>query len=377
MRIVIIGEFSSFAKNLSAGFRSLGHECFVFSWGDGFKKIVQEGDSYTVNAKFLGGGKVGFLKYVCRSAWECLKLRREVRRISKKEKWDVVLILSPGFIRKSGNHYGARFSKEMIFSLLKSFDNIFLSSCGGDVPYYDYWSTLNWKNRNKVENEKSKFLSRRKVNHFKFISSFIKKVIPVMYDYAEPWRKSSYTKSYTVCPTIPLPVETQKFEPLNIIKDKIVIFHGITRPNAKGTDYILPAMERIQKNYPDKVECIAKGGMPLDEYLKVINKTNILIDQVYASSSGMNALYALAQGKVLLGGNVPENSIENHYPDIPIIDIGPDSEQIYEELEKLINHPEEILRLSQEGRKYVEKVHDSKIVAAKYIETFKSFGTGL
>jgi len=39
MKILIIGEYSGFASNLKMGFKSLGHETILFSWGDGFKKI--------------------------------------------------------------------------------------------------------------------------------------------------------------------------------------------------------------------------------------------------------------------------------------------------------------------------------------------------
>ena len=49
MKILIIGELSAFSKNLSKGFHALGHESFVFSWGDGFKKIEQDDDSYHID----------------------------------------------------------------------------------------------------------------------------------------------------------------------------------------------------------------------------------------------------------------------------------------------------------------------------------------
>lgn len=262
-------------------------------------------------------------------------------------------------------------------SLIKNPANIFLSSCGGDLPYYDYWGGQNWKNKQLVLRKRNHYLSKSGIAHFRYYSSFIDKVIPIAYEYAEAWRKSKFTKGYTICPTIPLPVDTSEQQFKNDIGEKLLVFHGIVRPKAKGTEYIVPAMQRLQEKYPDKVECVAKGGLPLEEYLKVLSRTNILIDQTYASSSGMNALYALAMGKVLLGGNEPENSIEYHYPNIPVINIGPDSDKIFAELEKLVQNPDSIGKLSKEGREYVEQVHDSKVVAKQYIETFIKYGAGL
>lgn len=381
MRIVIIGEFSSFSKNLSAGFRSLGHECFVFSWGDGFKKIALDGEGYYVKMPCLDNIPTflrGILyRYKCYCSY--IDLKKKVKSISSRKKWDAVLIVSPNFIKKQGlsNIHFPYFSKDMILSMVNFPENIFLSACGGDVPFYDYWKDQNFKNKHIVDVNIKRYLSPDSIRHFDYYSSFINKVIPISWTYAEAWRKSRMVKKYTICPTIPLPVDTKKYQPFNKIGDKIVIFHGIIRPETKGSSYIMSAMKKLQEDFPDKVECIAKGGMPLDEYLEVLNKTNILIDQTYACSSGMNALYSLAMGKALLGGNVPENSIENNYPNIPIIDIGPDTEQIYKKLEELVNNPQGILHMSKEGRKYVEQVHDSKVVAARYIETFCKYGLNL
>ena len=126
-----------------------------------------------------------------------------------------------------------------------------------------------------------------------------------------------------------------------------------------------------QKNFPDKVECVAKGGMSLNEYLPLLNRTNILIDQAYADSVGMNGLYALAMGKVVLGGNAPENQKEFNEYDCPIVNIEPDVEDIYCKLEDLILNSDKIGVLSKKSREYVERVHDAKVIAKKYISVFE------
>lgn len=48
MKILIVGEYSGFSKYLSRGLWEIGHEAFVFSWGDGFKRIEQE-DGITID----------------------------------------------------------------------------------------------------------------------------------------------------------------------------------------------------------------------------------------------------------------------------------------------------------------------------------------
>ena len=255
--------------------------------------------------------------------------------------------------------------------MVRDSDNIFMSACGNDIPFYDYWKDHPWKNKRFVDCGIKRNYTDNLKAHFKYCMSFVNKSIPVMYMYAEAWRNSNYTKNCKIFPTIPLPVITTEFFVKNDLKEKIVIFHGIIRPDEKGTSIIVEAMNRLQKKYPNEVECIAKGGMPLEEYLPLLNRTNILIDQACSDSVGMNGLYALAMGKVVLGGNTPENQREFGEYDCPVINIMPDSDHIFLELEKLVLNRDIIIDLSKKSREYVEKVHDAKTIAQKYIALFQ------
>lgn len=370
MRIIIIGEFSSFAKNLSEGFRALGHECFVFSWGDGFKSIQQDKKySYTINARFRGGNVFNYLGFIIHSLRERNKLVKYVEAMSKSQKWDVVLVLSEGFIKERRKFWNALFTKRMIFSLIKDPEMIFLSACGSDVPFFDYWKDKRWKNASMI-GSLSQFGGKRKIRHHLYVISFVNKVIPVMYGYAEAWRNSKYTQHCQVLKTIPLPVSCSDIQQRNVINGKIIVFHGITRPKVKGTPFILAALEKLQNAYPNLVECKAEGGMALTDYLEVIDKTNIQIDQACCEYVGMNGLYGMAMGKVVVGGNEPENQKEYDEYDCPIINIEPDSDKIYGVLVELIKDKEKLKELSRQSRLYVERVHDSKIVAQKYLDLF-------
>lgn len=378
MRVLIIGEFSSFAKNLSNGLRDLGHECFVFSWGDGFKNIKQE-EQYSCQISPVCFHKEdGLFSAIIVMLWnftKFLKLKSYVRKMSKKEKWDSVLVVNPGFIQAPYHFWQPLFTESMIKSLVRNENNIYLSACGGDFPYFEYWSHHRWKNADIVNEHKAKFLSKLSMRHFENCTRYIKKVIPVMYGYAEAWRKSNYTRGITVIKTIPLPVECSEYVVNNIVGRKVVVFHGIIRPIDKGSSYIVEAMRRLQENYPEDVECKTDGGMPLGEYLEVLSRTNILVDQALADYTGMNGLYGLAMGKVVFSGNEPETKAEFGENNIPIINITPDADQIYNELVKFIGNKEKISAISKESRKYVERVHDAKVVARQYVEVFEQYNS--
>lgn len=375
MKILIIGEFSSFSKNLSSGFRQLGHECFVFSWGDGFKKIRIDNSYLVRNAQVTGKNKIlRRIKEYIHLYNERRKLVSYVKILSKKGKYDVALIINPDFICNRFFWLQPLFSRDMVLSLVNNVDNIYLSACGGDVPYYEYWSKKNAKNRGLVDLHRDMRLGKAQMRKFEYIGTFINKVIPVMYEYAEAWRKCDLVDKWKVLPTVPLPIDTTQIKFQNTFRDKILIYHGLIRPLDKGTQYIQTAMERIQKEYPSKVTCLIKGGMPLDEYKQVLEDSNVSIDQVYSFSTGMNGLYSLAMGKILLSGNMPENEKEFDYKPIPTFNICADENQIYTQLRYIVEHPEIIPGLSQSGRKYIEEVHEAKLVAQKYIDLFLQDG---
>ena len=84
MKILIIGDFSSFSKNLSAGFNSLGHECFVFSWGDGFKKISQDNNSYMISTPTIRSASFKKILKGMSTFYTSIKLRLFVYSMSKK-----------------------------------------------------------------------------------------------------------------------------------------------------------------------------------------------------------------------------------------------------------------------------------------------------
>lgn len=241
------------------------------------------------------------------------------------------------------------------------------------MPFYEYWGRKRCKFTDIINAHRDSFLSKRGLRHFKSCTKFIHKVIPTMFCYAQAWRESSFTKGVTVLKTIPLPVECSAYKVNNVVGQRVIVFHGIIRPVDKGTKYIVEAMDRLQKDYSDIVECKADGGMPLEEYLEVMDKTNILMDQANADYTGMNGLYGLAMGKVVFAGNVPEMKVEIGEKDIPIINIEPDADQIYNELVKIVTDKDRIQTLSKVSREYVERVHDAKVVAQQYVKLFEQY----
>ena len=172
--------------------------------------------------------------------------------------------------------------------------------------------------------------------------------------------------------SIPLPITVDKdFNVLPCQNRKIIVFHGIIRPKKKGTSYIQAAMDKLQKEYPDKVECICKGGMPYDEYVKLFDRIDILVDQcnILEVGWGVNATIGAMKGKCVLVSCGDKNQEHMGIPEIPFVPIKTDSNQIYEVLKDLVTHPQKIDEIKVAGRKFTEKYCECSAVAKRYLES--------
>lgn len=368
MKILIIGEYSGFAKYLSRGFHQLGHKSFVFSWGDSFKAIEQDKDSYYVNVKDY---KIG--KYVIknsnriRNRFSGIKLHRFISRMKKE--WDCAFIINFGFVKTNNNPLVPFISIEQIKSLLKDESQIFLSACGGDYIFYRY--IIENGGQSPYEIEKAKRSVVNEESKYTTLIKEVKGIIPISIDYLKAYMYYQKAFRYNVYPIIPLPFDVDSVKCTNHTNGRIQIMHGVNRPEPKGSFFIIPAMERIQKEFPDKVTIDIVRRVPLSEYLNRMDKATILIDQCYVMSAGMNAIEALAMGKVVLGGNGQGNAESLGETDFPVIHINPDEEYIYEKLKDLIMNPERIETIGSFSRAFACRVYDCKRVAEKYIQIFK------
>lgn len=366
MNILIVGEYSSFSKNLAIGLRELGHEVIVFASLDGWKKICPvEGSILYPTARNI---KIG--RFVIRRSWifrgmlNYLHFKRDICKF--KRYFDAALIVNYEFIRLRFDFTRSLFTCKELCKVMKDGSNIFLSACGDDMIYLKHLPYLRY--HPPIDPANAYFKSRLRKIFYHTINT-VTGIIPVLYDYSESYRYFAKQYRLNVLPTIPLPIKILPNSFKNDFGGKIVIFHGLSR-RCKGGEFIVPALERIQKDFPDKVEVIMKGGMPLDEYLCLMKKTNIVIDQCWGYCYGMNAIYAMSMGKIVLSGNEPENEQEFGCK-VPIVNIKPNVDDIYMKVKWLISlSTEDLISKAQESYDFCCRFHDAKVVAKQYVDVF-------
>ena len=168
-----------------------------------------------------------------------------------------------------------------------------------------------------------------------------------------------------------LPIDLSQYE-FNPIQDpeKIKLFIGIKggMKVQKGTGLLLEMCNRIEQRYPElcEVECVS--NLSLKEYLKRMSKSHIVLDQLYSYSPGMNALQAMALGRIAATGGQPEYYDYINQDSHPLIPLSPlkTMDEWEDVLLNLMQNPAKLHEMSVEGRRLVERNNDIRLVADRF-----------
>lgn len=363
MKILIVGEFSGFAKHLKNGFKKLGHEVTIVMTPDSFKKFKGDEDDILYNTHWILSGKP--IKGTARfpHIFSSYRVREQLCNKYGLSAPDIIFVINYSFITTSIFKPGTPLS--FIKKWIEKGSKLIMSECGS-TPADCFNNQDFWKKR-----------GRKLIMddcRYSFLLDHSDVIVPTIFSYYE--NLLAYNAHYRfniskIHKCIPLPITVTKSIGINsCLGRKIVVFHGIIRPIDKGTPFIIEAMTRLEKEMPDRVVCVAKGGMPYDEYVKLFDRIDILVDQTYNNGWGMNAVIGAMNGKCVLTPCGPENSKNMGIPDIPFVRIGPDSNQIFDILKELVLNPERIDNLKISSQRFVEQYCESGIIAKRYLEIF-------
>lgn len=353
MRILLLGEYSGYFTNLKVGLENLGHEVTLASTGDTWKKI--EGSNYVLYKTSSKNRIEAFYNLII----------SPILRRKDLYNFDIVQIVCPVVFPLEINRFMMKLimkhSKKIFISVAGNCYSVYKSWADGLLGYYVY--------DNNPDSYKyylgNSWAPKQRIAQEKFLYDNVDGIISIQYEYAVGVRERE-----NFLGTVQLPMDCSNivYAP-NTIKDgKIRIAHGLIKEKFKGTSYIVEAMNIIKERYPDEVELMIDGKMPLNDYLKWLGSANVLIDQCKEHAYGLNAMYAMAMGKIVLGG-ATENSLKEHNLDYcPVYHIEPNVDQIVSQLEAVISRKHEFEKMGLECRKFIEDFHDCTKVAKRYLE---------
>lgn len=365
MRILLIGEYSNTHWTLAEGLRSLGHEVCVVSNGD-FWKNYRRDISLTRNTCKASG-----LAY----------LLKTIALLPKFRKYDIVQLINPMFLELKAEriapiyHYLRKHNKK-IFLCAYGMDAYWVDVCT-KKPYLFRYSDFNIGEKAIINDytteQAADWQETPKARLNKEIADECNGIIAGMYEYHTAYRDTHSDKlTY-----IPFPIEADKQKNIQFYSTdrKVRFFIGIQKSRSiyKGTDIMLRALERIQQERPEECEILKAENVPFEEYSRMVNDCDVLLDQLYGYSPGMNALLAMSKGKIVVGGAEEEcYQILGEENLRPMVNVTPDEEDVYNKLKWLVDNKEQIARMQRECIELIEKYHTPRKVAERFIEFWKS-----
>lgn len=361
MKILLVGEYSNVHWTLAEGLRALGHEVTVVSDGDGWKNYPRDID-------LSRSGRGGRWRYALRLAKEWPRLRG----------FDVVQLINPVFL-----HLKAERLWPFYRFLRRHNGRVFLGAFGID----HFWvrvgmdcTTFRYSDFNIGPERRDYPFMRTMIADWldgpkgvlnQRIADDCDGIVAGLYEYEMCYRPFFDSKTRF----IPFPIDrstarlTATFgQP---VEGPVRFFIGVQRERDayKGTDILLHALQRLQADFgPERVEILKAENVPFAQYQQMMNSSHVLLDQLYSYTPGMNALQAMSQGLVVVGGGEEEQYALLGEPELrPIVNVQPTEADVYRQIaDRLLAHPEAVPRLQADSVEYIRRHHDHIGVARQY-----------
>ncbi len=361
MRILLIGEYSNVHATLAEGLRKLGHQVTVLSNGDFWKNYPRDIDLVRKPGK-LGG---------------ILYMTKLYAILPKLKGYDIVQLINPMFLELKAERIAPvykylRANNKRIILGAFGMDYYWVNECITRKPlrYSDFNIGETIREDAIARRDREDWLDTPKGELNKFIAKDCDGIVTGLYEYQACYQPVFPEKTLF----IPFPIQCK--DNYNVeSKGKLKLFIGISKNRSvyKGTDIMLKAAQAVAEKYPEEVELKVAEGVPFEEYTKMMNGSDAILDQLYSYTPSMNPLEAMSRGIICIGGGEPENyEILNEEELRPIINVQPNYESVFEELEQLVLHRNRIPELKRQSIEYVRRHHEYIKVARQYEEFYRN-----
>ncbi len=367
MKILLLGEASYLHNTLKKGLLKRGHRVVLASDGNNWHNSPRDID---LRRNIKRWGKISGLMVL----WKIFT------HLSTFCGNDIVQVHNYQFVPLMP------FWNKWIFKLLKMTNQKIVKGCWGDdvqifnmqakgVPAY---SDTFWNGHLQNIEANRERIAEQMIPSFldcwQYVSFHADALVPCLYEYYQCYHTPDFQGKLHY---ISLPMEMPVDEKL-VIKGKddvIKVLVGLQpkREFLKGALKIAQFVETVAKRHPGKMDIKYVEGVPYEEYCRMIDESDVLVDQFYSYTPSMNSLAAMARGTVVIGGGE-----EDYYRFIgekklrPIINVSPEysDDENVAIIEKAFFTVGNLAELSRQSVDFVKKYHDYRKVAAEYEELY-------
>ena len=361
MKILLIGEYSNVHNTLAKGMRELGHKVTVASDGDSWKNYPRD-----IDLKREPGHRMQFM-------WRLIKALPHMRG------YDIVQIINPMFLELKAERilpvykYLRRHNKKVVMGAYGiDYYWVYVNSQIRPLRYSDFNIGSKVRTDTQAHLYRNEWTGTPKQQLNEYIARDCDGIPACLYEYWATYNEVPELRDKMRF--IPLPIEMPSIYHPNFYGGPVKVFIGISKGRSvyKGTDIMLDAAQALKEKYPDKLELRIAEGVPFEQYRQMMDGSDAILDQLYSYTPSMNSLLAMSKGIIVIGGGEPENyEILGETELKPIINVQPNYQSVYDELEQLILHPERISDLKKQSVEYVRRHHDYLKVAEQYIRFYQ------
>lgn len=164
-------------------------------------------------------------------------------------------------------------------------------------------------------------------------------------------------------------VDPELYIPAYTTKDRPLVVHAPSNRSVKGTSYVEAAVQALKdEGYEFDFRMIEK--IPNDEAQRIYREeADIIVDQFLIGDFGSLAIEGMYAGKPVMA-YVHDSIIQTQCPDCPIVNATIDT--LKDRLARLIENPEERIRLGRLGRAFTEKYCDRTTLYKQLLEIYES-----
>lgn len=159
------------------------------------------------------------------------------------------------------------------------------------------------------------------------------------------------------------------------LEKRLKIVHAPTNREAKGSDFILAAFEKIKQTYGETVEIQLVENIPHNEALKIYQEADLIIDQILIGWYGAFAVEAMKMGKPVIARIAEEDLLfipEQQAKEVRETVINSDPNTIEEVLRRCVEDRAFLKERSEASLAYAHRWHDPKYVASLTKEKYES-----
>ena len=349
MRILMLGELASTGYFLAKGFTSLGIDVDHFAHQHSWRKDTGF-DSLTSFSRYRVVR--GIYRYI-----NPLFLKNKLQN-----KYDVVLLIDYKPFQTTN-----AINQHVIKAIQDNNGPTFIWSLGCDAKVRHWNSVNNFTICNSclLYDQKSFVCGQEKDAEYQdAILSGVTGIIPSAFEYHEPHKNN---KKITEPVQMAMECEPSK---ISFPRKDFKILHGLNRYGFKGTQIVENVFSSLNDGRYPGAEFKISGRQTLDNWIGLLNENDVIIDQLFNKSLGMNSLYILGSGRILVAGDVAPASALFGIPKPPMISSEPSVEGLTRALESIFDSGESLKHYPEESIQYVKDHHSPKLIAQKFINIF-------